>query len=180
VPDRGGCAGIVRTCHWHHHSVSDVASRYSAEVWAKQHRDGRVPCAFDRAISDRGGGALSQQQTTRGAPGLASWGPPSATPPSPRPEADGRRLERRSNAAGRGAFGRASRPGQAERRAYGGVRERGYGEDAAKRTATSRPLTAPGRSDGAASQLIDERQRNSPLRVGYLGTICRFSWDLDA
>jgi glyoxylase-like metal-dependent hydrolase (beta-lactamase superfamily II) len=53
VADRGGCAGIVRTCQWHQRSVSEVASRYSAEVWAKQHRDGRVPYAFDRAISDR-------------------------------------------------------------------------------------------------------------------------------
>jgi Metallo-beta-lactamase superfamily len=53
VADRGGCAGIVRTCHWHQRSVSDVASRYNAEVWAKQHRDGRVPYACDRAISDR-------------------------------------------------------------------------------------------------------------------------------
>jgi hypothetical protein len=51
VADRGGCAGIVRTCHWHQRSVSDVASRYSAEVWAKQHGGG-VPYAFDRAISD--------------------------------------------------------------------------------------------------------------------------------
>ena len=32
---------------------ADVASRYGAEVWAKQHRDGRMPYAFDRAISDR-------------------------------------------------------------------------------------------------------------------------------
>ena len=39
-------------CHWHQRSVSDVASRYSADVWAKQHGDGRVPDAFDRAISD--------------------------------------------------------------------------------------------------------------------------------
>ena len=52
VADRGGCAGIVRTCHWHQRSVPDVASRYGAEVWAKQQRDGRVPSAFDRAISD--------------------------------------------------------------------------------------------------------------------------------
>jgi glyoxylase-like metal-dependent hydrolase (beta-lactamase superfamily II) len=50
VADRRGCAGIVRTCHWHQRSVSEVASRYSAEVWAKQHRD--VPHPFDRAISD--------------------------------------------------------------------------------------------------------------------------------
>ena len=53
VADRGGCAGIVRTCHWHQRSVSEVACRYSAEVWAKQHRDGRAPYPFDRALSDR-------------------------------------------------------------------------------------------------------------------------------
>jgi hypothetical protein len=52
VADRGGCAGIVRTCHWHQRSVSDAASRYSAEVWAKQ--DGApVPYAFDHATTDR-------------------------------------------------------------------------------------------------------------------------------
>jgi hypothetical protein len=51
--DRGGCAGIVRTCHWHQRSVSEVASRYSAQVWAKQHGDDGVAYAFDRAISDR-------------------------------------------------------------------------------------------------------------------------------
>jgi hypothetical protein len=50
VADRGGCAGIVRTCHWHQRSVSDAASRYDTEVWAKQHGDGRVPYAFDHAI----------------------------------------------------------------------------------------------------------------------------------
>jgi hypothetical protein len=53
VADHGGCAGIVRTCRWHQRGVSDVASRYSAEVWAKQHTDAHVPYAFDRAISDR-------------------------------------------------------------------------------------------------------------------------------
>jgi hypothetical protein len=53
VAERGGCAGIVRTCHWHQRSVPDVASRYSAEVWAKPHRDGHVPCAFDHGTSDR-------------------------------------------------------------------------------------------------------------------------------
>jgi hypothetical protein len=52
VADRGGCAGIVRTCHWHQRSVSDVASRYSAEVWAKPHTDSRVPDPFDHGRSD--------------------------------------------------------------------------------------------------------------------------------
>src|SRR5579859_7671693 len=53
VADRGGCAGIVRTCHWHQRSVPDVASRYRAEVWAKQDSDGRASHAFDHALGDR-------------------------------------------------------------------------------------------------------------------------------
>ena len=53
VAERGGCTGIVRTCQWHQRSVSEVASRYTAEVWAKQHGDGGVPHAFDHAIGDR-------------------------------------------------------------------------------------------------------------------------------
>ena len=54
VADRGGCAGIVRTCHWHQRSVSDAATRYSVDVWAKQCSDGgQVPFPdFDRAVSD--------------------------------------------------------------------------------------------------------------------------------
>jgi glyoxylase-like metal-dependent hydrolase (beta-lactamase superfamily II) len=53
VADRGGCAGIVRTCHWHQRSVSDVAGRYTAKVWAKQYGDGRAPYAVDHAVGDR-------------------------------------------------------------------------------------------------------------------------------
>lgn len=53
VADRGGCAGVVRTCHWHQRSVSEVASRYAAEVWAKQHPDGGMPYPFDQAVGDR-------------------------------------------------------------------------------------------------------------------------------
>jgi glyoxylase-like metal-dependent hydrolase (beta-lactamase superfamily II) len=45
-----GCAGVVRTCHWHQRSVSEVASRYGAEVWAKRHEGGG---AFDRGLHDR-------------------------------------------------------------------------------------------------------------------------------
>jgi Metallo-beta-lactamase superfamily len=52
VAERGGCAGILRTCNWHRRSVADAASRYAAEVWAKQHPDGRVPYAFDHAIRE--------------------------------------------------------------------------------------------------------------------------------
>lgn len=32
----------------------------------------------------------------------------------------------------------------------------------------------------SAGALIDDRQGNSRLGVGYLGTICPFCWDLDA
>ena len=53
LADRGGCAGIVRTCHWHERSVPEVASRYSAEVWAKQLIDGRVSYACDHATGDQ-------------------------------------------------------------------------------------------------------------------------------
>ena len=39
VAEQGGCVGMLRTCHWHQRSISDVASRYSAQVWAKPHTD---------------------------------------------------------------------------------------------------------------------------------------------
>jgi hypothetical protein len=43
VTDVGGCAGIVRTCHWHQRRVAEAASRYGAEVCAKAPR-GSGPC----------------------------------------------------------------------------------------------------------------------------------------
>jgi hypothetical protein len=51
--DRGGCVGVVRTCHWHQRSIAEVASRYQVEVWAKRHPDGRSPYPVDHAISDQ-------------------------------------------------------------------------------------------------------------------------------
>jgi hypothetical protein len=53
VADRGGCAGVVRTCVWHQRSVADVARRYEVEVWARSHPDGRVHHGFDHPVSDR-------------------------------------------------------------------------------------------------------------------------------
>jgi hypothetical protein len=50
VAGEGGCAGVVRTCHWHQRSVVEVATRYDVEVWARPHPDGR---ALDRPVSDR-------------------------------------------------------------------------------------------------------------------------------
>ncbi|MGA9859582.1 MAG: hypothetical protein WBQ18_17085 [Solirubrobacteraceae bacterium] len=43
VNAHGGCAGIVRTCHWHQRSITEAARRYGAEVWAK-----RPPTQDDR------------------------------------------------------------------------------------------------------------------------------------
>lgn len=45
VADVGGCAGVVRTCHWHERSVAEAAHRYDVDVWAT--RDG------GRQVSDR-------------------------------------------------------------------------------------------------------------------------------
>ena len=32
----GGCAGIVRTIHWHERTIAAVCDRYSARVWARR------------------------------------------------------------------------------------------------------------------------------------------------
>lgn len=53
LDDQGGCAGVVRTCHWHQRSIADVVSRYHVDVWAKLHRDGGAPHASDHAVRDQ-------------------------------------------------------------------------------------------------------------------------------
>ena len=50
---RGGCAGIVRTCHWHERCVAEASRRYGVGVWAKIHPDGRQPFAVDHEIGDQ-------------------------------------------------------------------------------------------------------------------------------
>lgn len=35
VETHGGCAGVVRTVHWHQRTVADAAARYGVSVWAK-------------------------------------------------------------------------------------------------------------------------------------------------
>jgi hypothetical protein len=51
VERRGGCAGVIRTVHWHQRSVGEAAARYGAEVWAKPPppADREWP-PFDRAL----------------------------------------------------------------------------------------------------------------------------------
>jgi hypothetical protein len=52
VDERGGCAGVVRTCHWHQRSIAEAAARYRAEVWAKPPPDGDAIQPFDHTLSD--------------------------------------------------------------------------------------------------------------------------------
>ena len=52
VEERGGCAGIVRTCHWHQRSIAEAALRYGAEVWAKPSPSGPASDPFDHAVAD--------------------------------------------------------------------------------------------------------------------------------
>ena len=52
VAAASGCAGVVRTCHWHQRSIADVASRYGVPIWARRDPDGPVRQGFDVAVSD--------------------------------------------------------------------------------------------------------------------------------
>jgi hypothetical protein len=54
VDGRGGCAGIVRTCHWHQRSVAEAAGRYGAGVWAMPPPPGAPRHAFDHPAADGG------------------------------------------------------------------------------------------------------------------------------
>ena len=53
VAGASGCAGVVRTCHWHQRSIDDVVRRYGASVWARRDPDGRVGQPLDHAVGDR-------------------------------------------------------------------------------------------------------------------------------
>ena len=51
VEEHRGCAGVVRTVHWHQRSVAEAAIRYHASVWAKSPpADGRDWPPFDCAL----------------------------------------------------------------------------------------------------------------------------------
>jgi glyoxylase-like metal-dependent hydrolase (beta-lactamase superfamily II) len=52
VEVHGGCAGIIRTIHWHERSIAEAATRYHAEVWAKPYLGDRPAPAFDHEVSD--------------------------------------------------------------------------------------------------------------------------------
>ncbi len=52
VAAQGGCAGIIRTCHWHQRSIPEAADRYGASVWARQTLSNDVRTPFDHQLSD--------------------------------------------------------------------------------------------------------------------------------
>lgn len=49
---QGGCAGIVRTCHWHERSIPDAASRYGVPVWARPASASDIDKPFDHEVAD--------------------------------------------------------------------------------------------------------------------------------
>jgi len=53
VAAHDGCAGIVRTIHWHQRSVASAAARYNASVWAMQSPELEPRRPFDHALHDQ-------------------------------------------------------------------------------------------------------------------------------
>jgi hypothetical protein len=52
VGEHGGCAGVVRTIHWHQRSIAEVADRYGVSVWAMRPPSGDELQPTDRALED--------------------------------------------------------------------------------------------------------------------------------
>lgn len=52
IGERGACAGIVRTIHWHQRSVTEAAYRYDAPVYARRPPTGATASPPDRALED--------------------------------------------------------------------------------------------------------------------------------
>ena len=52
IAAHGGCAGIIRTCHWHERSIPEAARRYEADVWARPSRSSEIDRPFGHAVAD--------------------------------------------------------------------------------------------------------------------------------
>ena len=52
IAGQGGCAGILRTCHWHQRSIPEAASRYGASVWARPSTASDIDEPFDHELAD--------------------------------------------------------------------------------------------------------------------------------
>jgi hypothetical protein len=53
VEAHGGCAGIIRTCHWHQRSTAEAADRYRTGVWAMRFQNNGDEPPLHRELSDR-------------------------------------------------------------------------------------------------------------------------------
>lgn len=54
VAAAAGCAGIVRTIHWHERTVAVAADRYAARVWARPAPPGVLWGSLDQPVADAG------------------------------------------------------------------------------------------------------------------------------
>ncbi|MGI8411513.1 MAG: hypothetical protein ACR2LV_02375 [Solirubrobacteraceae bacterium] len=54
IGEHGGCAGVVRTIHWHQRSVAEAADRYAAAVWARRPASGAGFQPSDHGLEDGG------------------------------------------------------------------------------------------------------------------------------
>jgi hypothetical protein len=50
VAEAGGCAGIIRTLHFHERSIAEAAARYAAEIWARTPPPSLDSGPFDHAV----------------------------------------------------------------------------------------------------------------------------------
>jgi hypothetical protein len=46
----GGCAGVVRTVHWHQRSAAEAVARYGTALWARPDPDGNVRVPPDHPL----------------------------------------------------------------------------------------------------------------------------------
>ncbi len=51
VASRGGCAGVIRTCHWHQRSIDAVRARYGSAVWARPPGGGSAAPPLDHPVT---------------------------------------------------------------------------------------------------------------------------------
>ena len=51
VERHGGCAGVVRTCHWHERSVAPAADRFGVHVYSRLAWPEAVPWRVDQVVS---------------------------------------------------------------------------------------------------------------------------------
>lgn len=76
VAAAGGCAGIVRTIHWHQRSAAAAADRYGTRIWARPAPPGVLWGSLDEPVTDTGllpGGVIGHWLTNGDE--LALWLP---------------------------------------------------------------------------------------------------------